>query len=174
MIGLCELPKLTGTNIKQVILSNIKISNNSISVVNDVYAALHACIELYPHESSMAAIICGTGIGSAFLIDDNILECNDNIAGWVGGCPVTIINDKDDTKESKILDDVCGGKAIVKALAPILPSDIVDNNVDDEKDQIKIEKVLNDAGYMGSLHFCLCFLGNMMKCKKNCICRRRI
>ena len=163
VIGLCELPKLTGTNIKQVITSNINITLEQIATVNDAYAALFACRELHPHETNMAAIICGTGIGSAFLIDGDILECNDSIAGWVGGCPVVII-DKDDKKESKILDDVCGGKAIVKQLSPISPSDVADNNIDDEKDQIKVEKILNDAGYYMGIGVCLCL--NMMKCKR--------
>lgn len=61
VIGLCELPKLTTTNIKQLISSELKIPTNLISIVNDGYAALHACMELYPNETNMATIICGTG-----------------------------------------------------------------------------------------------------------------
>lgn len=104
-----------------------------------------------------------TGIGSSFIIDGTILECNTHIAGWVGASPITVIN-KNNKRETKTLDEICGGRAIVDALKPISPNDIINDNIDDEKDKEKLIKVLTDAGYYLGLGICICL--NMMKCKR--------
>ena len=170
IIGLCELPKLTGINIKQQIIKHI---NTKISIINDAKAALNVCINKYPKEPNLGVIVVGTGVGSAFKVDGKILEGFNKSGGFLGACPIVITtNETNDTKQtnlktSKLVDQLCGGRCIVKLLSDINVSPNQVNIIMNDKNNKLYEKVKNilyNVGYY--LGISLCIILNMLDCHR--------
>ena len=87
IVGLCELPNLTNKNLINILFEKYKINKikkNNIKVLNDAECAMYFCRQLYPKETDLSVIICGTGIGSSFLVNNNIIRGSFNMGSFLG------------------------------------------------------------------------------------------
>ncbi|MGW6396015.1 ROK family protein [Streptomyces sp. NPDC055103] len=78
-------------------------------LVNDIRGALAQETADLPHASSVAVIVCGTAVGSAYLCEGRVVRGSRGWAGEIGSLPLPT------PQGVKRLDDLAGGAAIVRA-----------------------------------------------------------